>query len=121
MPNLVGALGRCYGFSKPLRLKTTCGTPPMIVARSFCWSPRRRPTRALLPIVAGAAVLTSWFLLASPAPAADTDLTAAVLEAWKAVDLPAIDANPAVSAAAVAVLDGGNPQGRSRRTAAPET
>jgi hypothetical protein len=58
----------------------------------------------------GAGVVGLLLLLASPAPAADTDLTAAALEARKAVGLPAIEADPAVRAAAVAVLDGGNPQ-----------
>jgi hypothetical protein len=43
----------------------------------------------------GAGVVSLLLLLASPAPAADTDLTPAAIEARKAVGLPAIEANPA--------------------------
>ena len=73
----------------------------------------RRPTRTLLSVGVGAGVLAVLLLLASPAraPAADTDLTKDALDARKAVNLPAIEANPAVQAAAGAVLDGGDPQG----------
>jgi hypothetical protein len=51
-----------------------------------------------------------WLLLSSAAPAADTDLTPLALKARKAVGLPAVGANPAVRAAAGAVLEGGDPQ-----------
>jgi hypothetical protein len=62
-------------------------------------------------VLFGMAAVTLSFLLASAAPAADTDLTKAVLDARKAVGLPAVEANAAVRAAAAAVLDGGDPQG----------
>jgi hypothetical protein len=62
-------------------------------------------------VVFGTVVFASWFLLAAAAPAADTDLTQAALDARKAVNLPAIGENPAVLAAAGAVLGGGDPQG----------
>jgi hypothetical protein len=65
----------------------------------------------LVSVLLAAGVVSFWFILASPAPAADTDLTAAALEARKAVDLPSIEANTAVRAAAGAVLGGGDPQG----------
>jgi hypothetical protein len=55
--------------------------------------------------------LASLLPFASAAPAADTDLTPVVLKARKAVGLPAVGANPAVRAAAGAVLEGGDPQG----------
>jgi hypothetical protein len=48
---------------------------------------------------------------ASAATAADSDLTSDVLAARKAVGLPAIAANPAVSAAVGAMLAGAAPQG----------
>jgi hypothetical protein len=54
--------------------------------------------------------LASLLPFASAATAADTDLTPVVLKARKAVGLPAVGANPAVRAAARAVLEGGDPQ-----------
>jgi len=60
---------------------------------------------------AGALSLAFLFLLASPAPAADTDLTPAALDARKAVGLPTVAENPAVLAAAGAVLGGADPKG----------
>jgi len=62
-------------------------------------------------LILGTGVLTSCFLLAPAAPAApaaDTDLTGAALAARKAVGLPAVTENPAVLAAAGAVLKGGD-------------
>ena len=60
----------------------------------------------------GAAVFTTCFPLASPAPAADVDLTAAALKARNQVGLPAAQETPAVLATAGAVLDGvRDPQG----------
>jgi hypothetical protein len=70
----------------------------------------RPPQRTLGTFVVGAAAAVLWFVLASAAPAADTDLTPAVLEARKAVGLPAVRANPAVRAAAGAELGGGDVQ-----------
>ena len=57
-------------------------------------------------LVLGAAVFSSWSLLTSAAPASDVDLTSAALIARTQVGLPAVDENPAVLAAAGAVLDG---------------
>src|SRR3954447_24655496 len=59
-------------------------------------------------LVLGTGVLTSCLLLAPAARAADTDLTPAALAARKAVGLPAVAENPAVLAAAGAVLNGGD-------------
>lgn len=61
-------------------------------------------------VVLGTSALALLFLDVSPAPAADNDLTPAVLKARKAVGLPAIRASPAVRAAAGAVLEGADPQ-----------
>ena len=72
---------------------------------------RRRPTRAVGTVALSAGAVTLWFLLASAAGAADTDLTPAALEARKAVGLPAIGASPAVRAAAGAVLEGRDAEG----------
>jgi hypothetical protein len=82
-----------------------------MVSRSVFRLLPRRPTRALGTVVLSTGALSFWFLLASAAPAADTDLTPAALEARKAVGLPAVGANPAVRAAAGAVLERGDPQG----------
>jgi hypothetical protein len=60
--------------------------------------------------VVAVAALALWLLFASVAPAADNDLTSTALKARKAVGLPAVAANPAVRAAAGAVLDGSDPQ-----------
>jgi hypothetical protein len=62
-------------------------------------------------VVVLAGVLASWFVFASAAPAADSDLTAAALDARKAVGLPAVTESPAVAAAAGAVLDGADSHG----------
>jgi hypothetical protein len=56
-------------------------------------------------------VIASFFLVTSAATAAGSDLTAQALDARQAVGLPKIAENPAVEAAAGAVLAGGNPQG----------
>lgn len=61
-------------------------------------------------VLVGTGVLTLWLLLAPAAPASDTDLTAGALNARNAVGLPAVAENPAVLAAAGAVLDGVDPQ-----------
>jgi hypothetical protein len=82
----------------------------VIVARSIFGSVLSRPARAIVPVCVGAGVLVLWFAFASAAPAADTDLTAAALEARKAVGLPAVDASAPVRGAARVVLDGGDPQ-----------
>jgi hypothetical protein len=55
--------------------------------------------------------LALWLPFTSVAPAADGDLTPVALKARNAVGLPAIAANPAVRAAAGAVLAGSDPQG----------
>jgi hypothetical protein len=52
--------------------------------------------------------LVAWLGAASPAPAAESDLTAVVVKDRVAAGLPAIRANPAVRAAAGALLGGGN-------------
>jgi hypothetical protein len=52
--------------------------------------------------------LVAWLGAASPAPAAESDLTAVVVKDRVAAGLPAIGANPAVRAAAGALLGGGN-------------
>jgi hypothetical protein len=63
-------------------------------------------------VVFGAAALASSLLLTSAAPAADIDLTSAAQVARSQVGLPAVGENPAVLAAAGALLDGvRNPQG----------
>jgi hypothetical protein len=62
-------------------------------------------------VLFGAGVFTLCLLLAPAAPASDTDLTPAALEARNAVGLPTVAENPAVLAAAGAVLDGVDPQG----------
>src|SRR3954451_6948194 len=72
----------------------------------------RPPARAVRTLVLGTGLLISCFILAPAAPATDVDLTTAALIARNQVGLPAIDQNPAVLAAAGAVLDGGkNAQG----------
>jgi hypothetical protein len=58
----------------------------------------------------GAGVLASLFVLAPAAPASDIDLTKPALDARNAVQLPAVAENPAVVAAAVAVLSGVDPK-----------
>jgi len=62
-------------------------------------------------VLLGSGLVTLSFLLASAAPAADGDLTAAALEARNAVGLPAVETSPAVLAAANVVLGGGDPDG----------
>jgi hypothetical protein len=78
------------------------------VATFICRYCSRRPARALPSVALGACLLGLWFL-APVAPAADTNLTPAALSARSAVGLPAIGENPAVLAAAGAVLDGRDP------------
>jgi hypothetical protein len=88
-----------------------CGTPLVTVATVVFRFRPRRPAQGVAAVVLGAGLLTSCFLLVSAARAADTDLTPAALQARKAVGLPAVAENPAVLAAARAVLDGGDPRG----------
>ncbi len=80
----------------------------MVSTRVFRLRPR--PPRVLGIAVLGAGALALWLLLTAAAPAADIDLTPLALKERKAVGLPAVGANPAVRAAAGAVLEGGNPQ-----------
>jgi hypothetical protein len=70
----------------------------------------RPPQRTVGTFVVGAGALALWFVPASAAPAADTDLTPAVLEARKAVGLPTVGATAAVRAAAGAELEGADVQ-----------
>jgi hypothetical protein len=80
----------------------------MVPASVLRLLPRASRTSGL--VVLGTGALASWLVLASAAPAADTDLTPAALQARKAVGLPQVAANPAVQAAAAAVLSGGDAQ-----------
>jgi len=79
----------------------------VIAARSIFRFHPRRPARALVTVVLGAGALAS-LLIATPAPAADVDLTTAAMLARNAVGLPAVEESPAVMAAAGALLDGGD-------------
>ena len=80
------------------------------VAKHSCGSIGFRPTgsRAASVLVASAAV--SWIALPSSAPAADVDLTPTVLKDRATVGLPPVRADPAVRAAAGALLGGQDAQ-----------
>jgi hypothetical protein len=80
------------------------------VAKHSCGSIGLRPTLLRAAIVLGAAMVVSAAALPSPAPAADVDLTPSVLRDRTAVGLPDVDANPAVRAAAAALLGGRDAQ-----------
>jgi hypothetical protein len=82
----------------------------VVVVKSSFTSLRLSRARLFGPVVVAVAALT----LATPlsaAPGADADLTSVVLKARAAVGLPAVEANPAVRAAAGALLGAGNAQG----------
>ncbi|HKV67068.1 MAG TPA: hypothetical protein VJN72_03190, partial [Gaiellales bacterium] len=80
------------------------------VARHSCGSIGLRPTRFRAGLVLGAVAAVTCIALPSTAPAADVDLTPSVLKDRAAVGLPAVGANPAVRAAAAALLGGQDPK-----------
>ena len=80
------------------------------VATHSCGSIGLRPTRLRVGLFLGTAAALSCIVLPSTAPAADVDLTPSVLKDRAAVGLPAVGANPAVRAAAAALLGGQDPK-----------
>jgi hypothetical protein len=80
------------------------------VARHSCGSIGLRPTRTRTALILAAAAALSCLVRPATAPAADVDLTTAVLRDRAAVGLPAVRADPGVRAAAAALLSGQNAQ-----------
>ena len=80
------------------------------VAKHSCGSIGLRPTRSRAAAVLVASAAVSWIALPSSAPAADVDLTPTVLKDRAAVGLPPVRADPAVRAAAGALLGGQDAQ-----------
>ena len=80
------------------------------VARHSCGSIGLRPTRFRAVAVVGGVAALCCIALPSPAPAADVDLTPTVIKDRAAVGLPAVRADPAVRAAAAALLGGQDAQ-----------
>src|SRR5690349_20035449 len=88
----------------PARISDLRRLPVRIASFKSRLVPRHR-TRIFVAAVVGAGILVSVFASAA-ARAGDTDLTASALAARKAVGLPCIVENQAVTAAALALLNG---------------